>query len=84
MDAEPKSDQVEDIDDQLENNKEGAKIIRSPLKNFSRKEFIVLKGNVFDIQSISPKKIILRIKGQNPKLPDGAYVIQKPGETVKE
>ena len=80
MDAEPKTDQGDSIDDQLENNKEGAKIIRSPLKNFSRKEFVVLKGNVFDIQSISPKKIILRVKGQNPKLPDGVYVIQKPGD----
>jgi len=56
--------------------KGGPKVIYSPLPNFSRKEFIVLKHNVFTIQSITSKKLVLRVKGQNKKLPDGVYVIQ--------
>jgi len=71
MDSEKLKDLQKEIDE------DGTpKIIKSPLKNFSKKEFIVLKHNVFTIQSISPKKIILRIKGTNKELDDGVYVIQ--------
>lgn len=79
MDSEPKTDQ-EDLIEEVQAGDElkagGPKIIKSPLKNFSKKEFIVLKHNVFTIQSISPKKMILRIKGINKDLADGVYVIQ--------
>ncbi len=70
MDSEKLKDLQKEIDE------DAPKIIKSPLKNFSKKEFIVLKHNVFTIQSISPKKIILRIKGTNKELDDGVYVIQ--------
>ena len=58
---------------EIKPTEQGPRVVRSTLKNFSKKEFIVLKHNVFTIQSITPKKLVLRIKGQNPKLPDGIY-----------
>jgi len=60
--------------------KKGGQVQRSILKNFSKKkEFVVLKGLVFNIQSVSPKKIILKLKGKTSKkepIPDGIFVIK--------
>lgn len=66
----------------------GPMIVPSTLKNFSkRSEFVVMKGKVFNIQSISPKKIILKLKGAvNAKhpLPTGIYCIKEPDGVVKD
>lgn len=62
-------------------------IVRSTLPNFSkRSEFVVLKGKVFNIQNVSPKKIILKLKGKTNKdnpLPDGIFCIKEDAK-VKE
>lgn len=55
----------------------GIGIFRSSLPKFSKKiEFVVLKGHIFNIQSVSPKKIILKFKAMTNKkdpLPDGIF-----------
>ena len=65
----------EKLEEVQETEAKGPQVIVSPLKNFSKKEFVVLKGNVYSIQSITPKKLIFKLKGRNPKLPDGMYVV---------
>jgi len=62
------------------NNEVTGNVLRSTLPKFSKgKEFVVLKKHIFNIQSISPKKIILKFKGMTTKenpLPDGIFVIK--------
>jgi len=63
-------------------------IVPSNLNHFDKhKEFVVLKEKVFNIQSISPKKIILKLKGsvnkQHP-LPTGIYCIKEPSGDFKK
>lgn len=37
-------------------------------------DLIILKGHMFQIQNVSPKKIILRVKGKAPEeTPDGVF-----------
>lgn len=71
---------VSDTGNETEKPNKGVMIVASNLKHFSKtKEFVVLKGKVFNIQHVSPKKIILKLKGgvnkQHP-LPSGVYCIK--------
>ena len=62
-------------------------IVRSPFKQFRKStEFVVLKGLAFKIQSVSTKKIILKLNGKAQEgVPDGIFCIKPKEETpVKE
>jgi len=55
-------------------------ILRSDLPKFDKMhEFVVLKNHVFFMQSVSPKKIILKFKRklkEKEALPDGCYIFK--------
>lgn len=53
-------------------------MVQSTFPNFSKtKEFIVLKGHIFHIQSVSPKKLVLKLKGKDKKLPNGIFALKE-------
>ena len=56
-------------------------VVPSTLPNFSKsKEFVVLKGRIFNIQHVSPKKIILKYKGMVKKeqpIPNGIFCLKE-------
>lgn len=67
----------------------GPTIVRSTNERYNKKEdMIVLKGDIFEIQSLSPKKMILRLKKNltesNRKegnyLPDGVFCFSINGK----
>jgi len=70
----------ESIEQQIANSKPVLQF--SNLPKFDKKhEFVVLKKHVFQLQSISPKKIILKFKrkfNQNENIPDGCYIFKNP------
>ena len=60
----------------------GVSLERNDTGNFDKYEdVIVLKGRLFKIQSVAPKKIILKYSGQGvPGLPSGVFKIVKVEE----
>lgn len=82
----PKDDKLppeveEKVDSKIKKIEEDKKDINlkiSGLAKFNKKyEFLVLKRMIFEIQSISPKKIILKFKtklNESDKLTDGCYI----------
>ena len=80
---------VTEVEEKSMLQKKGIGIFRSKLPNFSKTiEFVVLKGHIFNIQSVSPKKIILKFKAMTNKkdpLPDGIFCFrdQDDGQKVK-
>ena len=68
----------------MDNGKTRTKIVNSGFEKFNKShEFIVLKKHVFEIQSVSPKKLILKFKRKLKKddvIMDGCYVFKTGGE----
>ena len=79
---------VSDTGNESEKPNNKPMIVPSNLNHFSKKtEFVVLKGKVFNIQSVSPKKIILKLKGavnKNNPLPSGIYCIKESDGNLKK
>lgn len=75
-----------DIEEQLERPE--VKLELSNLPKFDKiHEFFVIKGHVFLMQSVSPKKIILKFKRklkESDKLNDGCYVFRDQEEKLLE
>lgn len=67
--------------------KKGISIFKSNLPNFSKQmEFVVLKGHIFTIQSVSPKKIILKFKSMvntSDPIPDGIFCFRDEDDNQK-
>lgn len=63
----------------------GLEIVKSPFSTFNKdNEFVVLKGIVFKIQSISPKKIILKQYTVSvDDLADGVYCFRNKRMELK-
>jgi hypothetical protein len=64
------------------------RMIVSRLPSFDKRhEFVVIKKHVFIMQSVSPKKIILKFKRKlkdTDSLPDGCYIFKDPKEELLE
>ncbi len=82
---------VETIEDEDTNKTQkefvihGVTFQESTSGNFNKKnEFVVLKGTLFKIQTVSPKKLILKYHGiANSEMPDGIFKIIKVKEIKK-
>ena len=86
-DSGPKIEKVKPETKKSVLQKKGVGIFRSKLPKFSKKiEFVVLKGHIFNIQSISPKKIILKFKAmtnEKDPLPDGIFCFRDEDDHQK-
>ena len=75
---------TEKVEEQIKESKPVLQF--SPLPKFDKNfEFVVLKNHVFQFQSISPKKIILKFKRKLNKaesMQDGCYIFKNPGDGV--
>jgi hypothetical protein len=67
--------------------KDTNEFVKSPFPNFSKKqEGIVLKGKLYKIQSISPKKLVLKIHATAPNGmdEDGIYCLKHVAEEYND
>lgn len=78
---------MEDVKPEAEG---GPQIVRSPNTTFNKREdMVVLGGKIFEIQSITPKKILLKYRQKMTKaksgqmLPDGVFCFKVNGKVAE-